>query len=65
MRNQRAVFSAGQLILPTTSCRRFNHRQHLAADSLQSFGNMQVVEVGPLDLTLARKDGTDHLATDN
>ncbi|MCY1373559.1 hypothetical protein D9M69_608430 [compost metagenome] len=65
VRDQGAVFSASQLILPTTSCWWLDHRQHLAAHSLQTFGNMQVVEVGPLDLTLAREDGPDHLATDD
>ncbi|MNI40887.1 hypothetical protein D3C73_951240 [compost metagenome] len=65
MRDQRAVFGTGQLILPTTSCRRLDHRQHLAADSLQSFGNVQVVEIGPLDLALAGEDWRNHLATDD
>ncbi|MNN87770.1 hypothetical protein D3C81_2053680 [compost metagenome] len=65
MRDQGAVFSASQLILPTTRCRRFDQSQHLTADSLQTFGNVQVVKVGPLDLTLAREDGPDHLASDD
>ncbi|MNF69905.1 hypothetical protein D3C84_517990 [compost metagenome] len=65
MRDQGAVFGAGQLILPTTRCRRFDHRQYLAADSFQSLGNVQVVKVGPSDFPLARKDRCDYLAADD
>ncbi|MNN72980.1 hypothetical protein D3C81_1890610 [compost metagenome] len=37
----------------------------MATDSLQTFGNVQVVEVGPLGLTLTREDRCDHLTTDD
>ncbi len=65
MRDQGAVFGAGELVFPTTRCRRLDHRQHLTAHGLQTFGDVQVVEVGPLDLALAGEHRGDHLTADD
>ena len=65
VRDQGAALAAGELIFPATGCRWADHGQHLAANRVEAFGDVQVVEVGPLVFTLNREDRRYYLTTDN